>query len=165
MTYSFTEKKRIRNNFGTKDSILNEPDLLATSLNSFNEFLQTSVLKDNREDFGLESVFRSIFPITAVNHYAELEYVSYELSNPKFSVEKCKLRGITYAASIRILLRLVLFDKNGSISKKKRRIKDIKEQSVYLGDLPLMTDTGDFVINGTDRVVVSQLHRSPGVIF
>ena len=165
MAYSFTEKKRIRNNFGTKDAILSEPDLLATSINSFNEFLQSEVIKDDRIDFGLESVFRSVFPITAINHYAELEYISYKLLEPKFTVKECKLRGITYATAIRVLLRLTLFDKNGSTLKKKRKVKDAKEQSVYLGDLPLMTDTGTFVINGTERVVVSQLHRSPGVIF
>ncbi len=165
MAYSFTEKKRIRNNFGTRDAILSEPDLLATSIESFGDFLQSEVSKEQRENFGLESVFESVFPIVAINNYAELEYISYELLEPKFSVEECKLRGITYAAAIRVLLRLTLFDKNGSTLKKKRKVKDAKDQSVYLGDLPLMTDTGTFVINGTERVVVSQLHRSPGVIF
>ncbi len=165
MSYSFTEKKRIRNSFGSKDSIITEPDLLATTLDSFHQFLQTEIAKNKRQDIGLESVFKSIFPISAMNHYAELEYENYELLEPKFSVAECKLRGITYAAAIRVSLRLVLFDKSGSTLKKKRRLKEIKKQSVYLGDLPLMTNTGTFVINGTERVVVSQLHRSPGVIF
>ncbi len=165
MSYSFTEKKRIRNNFGTKYEILPEPDLLKTFIKSFDEFIQKNIAGEKRLNCGLESVFNSIFPITAINNYAELEYVSYDLSEPKFTIEECKFRGITYSASLRVLLRLVLFDKNISSLKKKRKIKDIKEQSVYLGNLPVMTYTGTFVINGTERVVVSQLHRSPGVIF
>lgn len=165
MAYSFTERKRIRNNFSSRNIILKEPDLLATSLSSFREFLQADTPKKRRKDFGLESVFKSVFPITAINNYAELEYVSYELSEPKFSVEECKLRGATYAASMRVFLNLVLYDKNSSSLKKKRKVKEVKEQSVYLGDLPQMTNTGTFIINGTERVVVSQLHRSPGVIF
>jgi len=110
-------------------------------------------------------VFQSVFPITAVNGYAEIEYVDYELQEPKFNVEECKLRGVTFASTLRVKLNLVLFDKNGSTLKKKRKVKQIIEEDVYLGQLPLMTDTGTFVINGTERVVVSQLHRSPGVIF
>ena len=164
MAYSFTEKKRIRNNFGTRISILKEPNLLAIQLDSFDKFLQASI-GDSRLDYGLQAVLKSIFPIVAVNGYAELEYVSYELLEPKFDVKECKLRGITYAASIHVLLHLVLFNKKFSALKKKRRVKDIKEQKVYLGNLPLMTDQGTFVVNGTERVVVSQLHRSPGVIF
>ena len=163
MTYSFTEKKRIRNNFGTRESILQEPDLLAIQVDSFNSFIQTG--EETRQDVGLESVFRSVFPITAINGYAEIEYVDYELQEPKFNVEECKLRGVTFASTLRVKLNLVLFDKNGSTLKKKRRIKQVIEEEVYLGQLPLMTDTGTFVINGTERVVVSQLHRSPGVIF
>ena len=163
MTYSFTEKKRIRNNFGTRESILQEPDLLAIQVDSFNSFIQTG--EETKQDVGLESVFRSVFPITAINGYAEIEYKDYELQEPKFNVEECKLRGVTFASTLRVKLNLVLFDKNGSILKKKRRVKQIIEEDVYLGQLPLMTDTGTFVINGTERVVVSQLHRSPGVIF
>ncbi len=165
MPYSFTEKKRIRNNFGTKKDILTEPDLLNTFIKSFDEFIQKDTTKDKYLNRGLESVFHSIFPITAINNYAELEYVSYDILEPKFTVEECKLRGITYSASLKVLLKLVLFDKNGSALKKKRKVKEIKEQSVYLCNLPIMTYTGTFVINGTERVVVSQLHRSPGVIF
>ena len=163
MTYSFTEKKRIRNNFGTRESILKEPDLLSIQINSFNSFIQAGV--DEKNDVGLHSVFHSVFPITALNGYAEIEYIDYELRQPKYNVNECKLRGVTYAATMQVKLNLVLFDKNGSTLKKKRRVKQVIEEEVYLGQLPLMTDTGTFVINGTERVVVSQLHRSPGVIF
>jgi len=163
MAYSFTEKKRIRNNFGSRSSILQEPDLLAIQIDSFNSFIQAG--NKTKEDVGLHAVFQSVFPITAVNGYAEIEYVDYELQEPKFNVEECKLRGVTFASTLRVKLNLVLFDKNGSTLKKKRKVKQIIEEDVYLGQLPLMTDTGTFVINGTERVVVSQLHRSPGVIF
>ncbi len=163
MAYSFTEKKRIRNNFGSRESILTEPDLLAIQIESFNGFIQAG--KEEKEDVGLHAVFQSVFPITANNGYAEIEYVDYELQQPKFNVEECKLRGTTFASILRVKLNLVLFDKNGSTLKKKRKIKQVIEENVYLGQLPLMTDTGTFVINGTERVVVSQLHRSPGVIF
>jgi len=163
MAYSFTEKKRIRNNFGSRESILTEPDLLAIQIDSFNSFIQAG--EKNKTDVGLHAVFQSVFPITAVNGYAEIEYVDYELQEPKFNVEECKLRGVTFASTLRVKLNLVLFDKNGSTLKKKRRVKQVIEEDVYLGQLPLMTETGTFVINGTERVVVSQLHRSPGVIF
>ncbi|MBA5249897.1 DNA-directed RNA polymerase beta subunit [hydrothermal vent metagenome] len=163
MAYSFTEKKRIRNNFGSRESILTEPDLLAIQIESFNGFIQAG--KKDKEEVGLHAVFQSVFPITANNGYAEIEYVDYELQEPKFNVEECKLRGVTFASILRVKLNLVLFDKNGSILKKKRKIKQVIGEDVYLGQLPLMTDTGTFVINGTERVVVSQLHRSPGVIF
>ncbi|MDC9714281.1 MAG: DNA-directed RNA polymerase subunit beta [Gammaproteobacteria bacterium] len=163
MAYSFTEKKRIRNNFGSRESILTEPDLLAIQIESFNGFIQAG--REEKEDVGLHAVFQSVFPITANNGYAEIEYVDYKLQEPKFNVEECKLRGATFASILRVKLNLVLFDKNGSILKKKRKVKQIIEEDVYLGQLPLMTETGTFVINGTERVVVSQLHRSPGVIF
>jgi DNA-directed RNA polymerase subunit beta len=163
MAYSFTEKKRIRNNFGSRESILTEPDLLAIQIESFNGFIQAG--KEEKANVGLHAVFQSVFPITANNGYAEIEYVDYVLQEPKFNVEECKLRGTTFASILRVKLNLVLFDKNGSTLKKKRKIKQVIEEDVYLGQLPLMTDTGTFVINGTERVVVSQLHRSPGVIF
>ena len=163
MAYSFTEKKRIRNNFGSRESILTEPDLLAIQIESFNGFIQAG--KEEKADVGLHAVFQSVFPITANNGYAEIEYVDYVLQEPKFNVEECKLRGTTFASILRVKLNLVLFDKNGSTLKKKRKIKQVIEEDVYLGQLPLMTGTGTFVINGTERVVVSQLHRSPGVIF
>ena len=142
---------------------MQEPDLLAIQIDSFNSFIQAG--NKTKEDVGLLAVFQSVFPITAVNGYAEIEYVDYELQEPKFNVEECKLRGVTFASTLRVKLNLVLFDKNGSTLKKKRRVKQVIEEDVYLGQLPLMTETGTFVINGTERVVVSQLHRSPGVIF
>ncbi len=160
MAYSFTEKKRIRNNFGSRESILTEPDLLAIQIDSFNGFIQAG--EKTKKDVGLHAVFQSVFPITAVNGYAEIEYVDYELQEPKFNVEECKLRGVTYASTLRVKLNLVLFDKNGSTLKKKRRVKQIIEEDVYLGQLPLMTETGTFVINGTERVVgvtVTQISR------
>jgi DNA-directed RNA polymerase subunit beta len=163
MSYSLTEKKRIRNNFGSKVSIEKEPDLLSIQINSFNEFIQKGITE--KADTGLNSVFKSFFPITALNGYAEIEYEDYNLEKPKFSVKECKLRGVTYAAILRVKFNLVLFDKNGSILKKKRKVKQVVTEDVYMGALPIMTDTGTFVINGTERVVVSQLHRSPGVIF
>ncbi len=163
MAYSFTEKKRIRNNFGSRESILTEPDLLSIQIKSFNSFIKAD--KGTESDSDLHLVFQSVFPITANNGYAEMEYVNYELQKPKFNVEECKLRGATFASILRVKLNLVLFDKNGSTLKKKRKIKQVIEEDVYLGQLPLMTNTGTFVINGTERVVVSQLHRSPGVIF
>jgi len=112
MTYSFTEKKRIRNNFGTRVSILKEPDLLSIQINSFNTFIQAG--ETEKKDVGLHSVFKSVFPITALNGYAEIEYVDYELQEPKYNVKECKLRGVTYAATLQVKLNLVLFDKNGS---------------------------------------------------
>ncbi len=163
MAYSFTEKKRIRNNFGSRESILTEPDLLAIQIDSFNSFIQAD--NKTKQDIGLHNVLQSVFPITAVNGYAQIEYVDYQLKEPKFNVEECKLRGVTFASTLRVKLNLVLFDKNGSTLKKKRKVKQIIEEDVYLGQLPLMTETGTFIINGTERVVVSQLHRSPGVIF
>ncbi len=166
MNYSLTEKKRVRNSFNSKESIIKEPDLLTMQLDSFNKFIQAGIKeKDNKEDTGLHAAFKAFFPLTALNGYAEIEYVDYALEQPEFSVKECKLRGITYAAILRVELNLILFDKNGSILKKKRKVKQVITENVYMGILPLMTKSGSFVINGTERVVVSQLHRSPGVIF
>lgn len=165
MTYSFTNKKRIRKSFNKRELLIKNPDLLAIQMESFNQFLQADEEQKNRKDIGIHAVFKSVFPITAINGYAELEYVDYKLQGVKYSVGECKLRGITYASPLRVTLKLVLFDKNKSTLKSKRKIKEVKEQDVYLGNLPIMTDTGTFVVNGTERVVVSQLHRSPGVIF
>jgi len=137
--------------------------LLSIQINSFNTFIQEG--EAEKKDVGLHSVFKSVFPITALNGYAEIEYVDYELQEPKYNVKECKLRGVTYAATLQVKLNLVLFDKNGSTLKKKRLVKQVIEENVYLGQLPMMTNTGTFVVNGTERVVVSQLHRSPGVIF
>ncbi len=163
MTYSYTEKKRIRKDFGKRPSILNVPPLLATQVHSFRQFLQLDVPEEERADIGLHAAFKSVFPIESYSGNALLEYVSYNLANPVFDVKECQLRGITYAASLRVKVRLVLYDKEAGANNKV--VKDIKEQEVYMGEMPLMTRTGTFVINGTERVIVSQLHRSPGVFF
>jgi DNA-directed RNA polymerase subunit beta len=163
MAYSFTEKKRIRKNFGKRPTILDVPYLLSIQVDSYNKFLQTSKTIDEREDKGLHAAFQSVFPIVSYSGNAALEYVSYRLGEPVFDVKECQMRGLTYAAPIRVLVRLVIYDKEASGTPKP--VKDIREQEVYLGEMPLMTDHGTFVINGTERVIVSQLHRSPGVFF
>src|SRR5262245_52162822 len=163
MAYSFTEKKRIRKNFGKQGSILETPYLLAIQLDSYKTFLQADKAEEGRQDIGLHAAFKTVFPITSYSGNAILEYVSYRLGDPVFDVKECQLRGLTYAAPLRVKVRLVVLDKEASGPKKP--IKDVREQEVYLGELPLMTDNGTFVINGTERVIVSQLHRSPGVFF
>ena len=163
MTYSFTEKKRIRNNFGKGTEVLEVPYLLATQINSYAKFLQSGINPKKRIETGLHGAFSSVFPIVSHSGYAVLEYVKYRLSEPAFDVRECQQRGATFAASLRVLVRLVIYDKDAPVSAKV--VKDIREQEVYMGELPLMTDNGTFVINGTERVIVSQLHRSPGVFF
>ena len=163
MAYTFTEKRRIRKDFGKRSSILDVPYLLAIQLDSYREFLQAETPPGERRDAGLHAAFRSVFPIVSYSGNARLEYVSYRLGEPVFDVRECQLRGLTYAAPLRVRLRLALMDKEAEAGAPK--IKDIKENEVYLGELPLMTDNGTFVINGTERVIVSQLHRSPGVFF
>ena len=163
MAYSFTEKKRIRKDFGKRPSILEVPFLLATQIDSYRAFLQAGKPADARDDVGLHTAFKSVFPIVSYSGNAMLEYVSYRLGEPAFDVRECQLRGTTYAAPLRVLVRLVIYDKEAPAGSKV--VKDIREQEVYMGELPLMTETGTFVINGTERVIVSQLHRSPGVFF
>ena len=163
MAYSYTEKKRIRKDFGKRPQILEVPYLLATQIDSYRQFLQMSKGHDAREDIGLHAAFKSVFPIVSYSGHVELDYVSYRLGTPVFDVKECQLRGLNYAAPLRVTLRLVIHDKEAPAGS--RTVKDIKEQEVYMGDLPLMTDNGTFVINGTERVIVSQLHRSPGVFF
>jgi len=163
MTYSFTEKKRIRNNFGKSTEVLEVPYLLATQIDSYAHFLQSGVGANKRNNEGLHAAFSSVFPIESHNGYAVLEYVRYRLGEPMFDVRECQQRGATYAASLRVLVRLVIYDKEASVTAKV--VKDVREQEVYMGELPLMTENGTFVINGTERVIVSQLHRSPGVFF
>ena len=163
MAYSFTEKKRIRKNFGKQGSILETPYLLAIQLDSYKTFLQADKAEERREDIGLHAAFKTVFPISSYSGNAILEYVSYRLGDPVFDVKECQLRGLTYAAPLRVKVRLIVLDKEAAGAKKP--IKDVREQEVYLGELPLMTDNGTFVINGTERVIVSQLHRSPGVFF
>jgi DNA-directed RNA polymerase subunit beta len=163
MAYSFTEKKRIRKDFGKRPTILDVPYLLSIQVDSYKKFLQTDKSIEQRDDRGLHAAFRSVFPIVSYSGNAALEYVSYRLGEPVFDVKECQMRGLTYAAPIRVLVRLVIYDKDASGTPKP--VKDIREQEVYLGEMPLMTDHGTFVINGTERVIVSQLHRSPGVFF
>ena len=163
MAYSFTEKKRIRKNFGKRPSILGTPYLLAIQLDSYRRFLQADVAESKRDEIGLHAAFDSVFPISSYSGNATLEYVSYRLGEPVFDVKECQLRGLTYAAPLRVKVRLVVLDKEASGAKKP--VKDVREQEVYLGELPLMTENGTFIINGTERVIVSQLHRSPGVFF
>ncbi|MDH3451219.1 MAG: DNA-directed RNA polymerase subunit beta, partial [Gammaproteobacteria bacterium] len=163
MAYTFTEKKRIRKDFGKRPSILDVPFLLQTQLDSYRQFLQADTAADGREDTGLHGAFNSVMPIVSYSGNVELQYVSYRLGKPAFDERECRVRGLTFAAPLRVLVRLVIYDKNAPASSKV--VKDIKEQEVYMGELPLMTDTGTFIINGTERVIVSQLHRSPGVFF
>ncbi len=163
MAYSFTEKKRIRKNFGKQPTVLEVPYLLSIQLDSYNKFLQQGVDIAERTDIGLHAAFQTVFPIVSYSGNAALEYVSYRLDRPVFDVKECQMRGLTYAAPIRVKVRLVIYDREASGTPKP--VKDIREQEVYLGEMPLMTDNGTFVINGTERVIVSQLHRSPGVFF
>ncbi|MBZ2190441.1 DNA-directed RNA polymerase subunit beta [Alcanivorax sp. JB21] len=160
MAYSFTEKKRIRKNFGKLPQVMEVPYLLAIQLDSYRTFLQHDKGTEVREATGLEAAFKSVFPISSYSGNAALEYAGYELGKPVFDVKECMLRGATYAAPLRVRIRLVIYDKESSGA-----IKDIREQQVYMGEIPLMTENGTFVINGTERVIVSQLHRSPGVFF
>jgi DNA-directed RNA polymerase subunit beta len=163
MAYSFTEKKRIRKNFGRQPGILEVPYLLAIQLDSYRHFLQADAPEDKRSDVGLHAAFKSVFPISSYSGNATLEYVSYRLGEPVFDVKECQLRGLTFAAPLRVKVRLIVLDKEAAGAKKP--VKDVREQEVYLGELPLMTDNGTFIVNGTERVIVSQLHRSPGVFF
>lgn len=161
MSYSFTEKKRIRKSFAKRENVLDVPFLLATQIDSYAKFLQLENAFDQRTDDGLQAAFNSIFPIVSHNGYARLEFVHYTLGEPLFDIPECQLRGITYAAPLRARIRLVILDKEAS----KPTVKEVRENEVYMGEIPLMTPSGSFVINGTERVIVSQLHRSPGVFF
>jgi DNA-directed RNA polymerase subunit beta len=163
MDYTFTEKKRIRKDFGKRPPILDVPFLLSMQIDSYRGFLQEDKKEKQRAETGLHGAFSSVFPIVSYSGHVHLEYVNYRLGTPAFDVKECQLRGMTYAAPLRVLMRLVIYDKEAPANSKV--VKDIKEQEVYMGELPLMTDTGTFVINGTERVIVSQLHRSPGVFF
>ncbi|MDX1560293.1 MAG: DNA-directed RNA polymerase subunit beta, partial [Marinobacter sp.] len=161
MTYSYTEKKRIRKDFSKLPSVMDVPYLLSIQLDSFRDFLQMEAAPEDRRETGLHAAFKSVFPIVSYSGNAALEYVSYRIGEPVFDVKECQLRGVTYAAPLRVKVRLIIYDKESS----NKAIKDIKEQEVYMGEMPLMTENGTFVINGTERVIVSQLHRSPGVFF
>jgi DNA-directed RNA polymerase subunit beta len=164
MGYSFTEKKRIRKSFSKRpESVLPIPYLLATQKDSYYRFLQAEKEPEGRRTTGLQGAFKSVFPIQSFNGAAALEFVSYRLGTPVFDVKECQQRGLIYAAPLRVILRLVINNRDDTTGSKVP--KNVIEQEVYMGDMPLMTDTGTFVINGTERVVVSQLHRSPGVFF
>jgi DNA-directed RNA polymerase subunit beta len=161
MSYSYTEKRRIRKNFGRLPKVMKLPKLIETQLESYTQFLQQHVEAGARENKGLEEVFQSLFPITSVSGNAALEYVSYELGKPGYTVQECLIQGLSYSAPLRIVVRLVIYDRDTNFQE----VKDVKEGEVFMGEVPLMTENGSFVINGTERVVVNQLHRSPGVFF
>ncbi|GAB3384017.1 DNA-directed RNA polymerase subunit beta [Spongiibacter taiwanensis] len=161
MAYSYTEKKRIRKDFGKMPHVMDVPFLLAIQLDSYKKFTQQGVPAAERGEHGLHAAFKSIFPIVSYSGNAALEYVDYVLGAPAFDVSECQLRGVTYSVPLRVKVRLIIYDKDSA----NKSIKDIKEQEVYMGEIPLMTENGTFVINGTERVIVSQLHRSPGVFF
>ena len=161
MAYSYTEKKRIRKDFGKLPQVMDVPYLLAIQLDSYRKMLQDDVPPEKHQDVGLHAAFKSVFPIVSYSGNAALEYVGYRLGTPAFDVKECQLRGATYAVPLRVKVRLIIYDKDSS----NKAIKDIKEQEVYMGEIPLMTENGTFVVNGTERVIVSQLHRSPGVFF
>ncbi len=161
MSYTFTEKKRIRKSFAKRDVVQEVPYLLATQIESYAQFLQAETSAEARKNQGLQAAFTSIFPIVSHSGNARLDYVSFALGTPPFDVKECQQRGLTFAAPLRAKVRLTIMDKEAP----KPTVKEVKEQEVYMGEIPLMTDTGSFIINGTERVIVSQLHRSPGVFF
>ena len=158
-----TAKKRIRKSFGRIPEVTEMPNLIEVQRQSYDNFLQMHIAAPDRELMGLEEVFRSVFPIRDFADRAALDFVKYELEEPKYDVEECHQRGMTYAAPLRVTLRLIVWDVDEETGSKS--VRDIKEQDVYMGDMPLMTDNGTFVVNGTERVIVSQMHRSPGVFF
>src|SRR2546426_7607162 len=160
--YSFTEKKRIRKSFAKRASVLPVPFLLETQLASYRAFLQALTASEARKNEGLQAAFTSIFPISSHSGNARLEFVGYSLLPPAFDVVECQQRGLTYCSALRAKVRLIIMDREAAV---KDTIKEVKEQEVYMGEIPLMTENGSFIINGTERVIVSQLHRSPGVFF
>ena len=156
-----TTNLRLRRSFGKIKKIIDIPNLIEIQKRSYDEFLQADTTSDERTDVGLQGVFKSVFPIKDFNENASLEFVSYELGTPKYDVDECHQRGMTFAAPIKVKIQLVIWD----LENGPRSIKNVKEQEVYFGEIPLMTPNGTFMINGTERVIVSQLHRSPGVFF
>src|SRR6267378_7341750 len=163
MTKMFTGRKRIRKDFGRIAEITRMPNLIEVQKSSYDHFLQIGVTAEGRQDVGLQEVFKSVFPIRDFSERAELQFVKYELEDPKYDVEECQQRGMSFGAPLKVTLRLVVWDVDEDSGA--RSIRDIKEQDVYMGDMPLMTANGTFIINGTERVIVSQMHRSPGVFF
>ena len=163
MANTFTDRKRVRKDFGRIPEVAQMPNLIEVQRSSYDQFLQMNVPPERRANVGIQEVFRSVFPIRDFSERAELDFVHYELEEPKYDVEECQQRGMNYAAPLKVTLRLTVFDVEDETGL--RSIRDIKEQDVYMGDMPLMTDNGTFIINGTERVIVSQMHRSPGVFF
>src|ERR1044071_2108883 len=163
MAISFNGQKRIRKTFGRIPEVAPMPNLIEVQRASYDHFLQMGVIPEQRGNVGLQEVFKSVFPIRDFSERAQLEFVRYELETPKYDVDECQQRGITFAAPLKVTLRLVVWDVDEDTGS--RSIRDIKEQDVYMGDMPLMTRNGTFIINGTGRVIVSQMHRSPGVFF
>ncbi len=168
MSFSFTEKKRIRKDFGKQKPALDVPDLLTLQVNSYEGFLQKDIDPEKRNNVGLQATFNNLFPIESFSKNARLEFVSYRLEEPEFNERECQLRGLSFAAPLRVKTKLITYDKNTD-KETVKEVKDIKQTGdttdVYFGEIPLMTEHGTFIINGTDRVIVSQLHRSPGVFF
>jgi DNA-directed RNA polymerase subunit beta len=162
-TLSFNGRRRVRKFFGKIPEVAEMPNLIEVQKASYDQFLMVEEPKGGRPDEGLQAVFKSVFPITDFSGASMLEFVSYEFEPPKFDVDECRQRDLTYAAPLKVTLRLIVFDIDEDTGAKS--IKDIKEQSVYMGDMPLMTNNGTFIVNGTERVIVSQMHRSPGVFF
>ena len=160
---SFTARKRIRKSFGRIETATEMPNLIEVQKNSYDQFLQINIVPEKRTNTGLQSVFKSVFPIKDFAETATLEFVRFNFDAPKYDVDECRSRGINFSAPLRVTLRLIVWIVDEDTGA--REIKDIKEQDVYMGDIPLMTDNGTFIINGTERVIVSQMHRSPGVFF
>src|SRR5450759_540469 len=164
MAYTYTERKRIRKNFGSRDSVLKIPYLLQMQKDAYTAFLQADVSPKKRTREGLQAAFEAAFPIVSHNGFVEMKYLEYNLAKPGFDVRECQTRGLTFASAVRAKVQLFIYDRESSTSQNKV-IKEVKEQEVYMGEVPLMTTKGSFIINGTARVIVSQLHRSPGVFF
>src|ERR1700753_4044361 len=163
LSKSFTGRKKVRKSFGRIPEVAEMPNLIEVQRLSYENFLQMTVPPEKRQRVGLQEVLSSAFPISDFSERAVLNFLAYELEQPKYDVEECQQRGMTYAAPLKVTLRLSVFDVDETTGVKS--IRDIKEQDVYMGDMPLMTANGTFVINGTERVIVSQMHRSPGVFF
>ncbi|MEJ2432806.1 MAG: DNA-directed RNA polymerase subunit beta [Pseudolabrys sp.] len=163
MAQTFTGRKRVRKFFGTIKEVAEMPNLIEVQKASYDQFLLVKEPEGGRPDEGLQAVFKSVFPISDFSNSSQLEFVKYEFEPPKYDVDECRQRGMTYAAPLKVTLRLIVFDIDEET--QARSVKDIKEQDVYMGDIPLMTNNGTFIVNGTERVIVSQMHRSPGVFF
>ena len=160
--YSYTERKRIRKSFGKRESVLKVPYLLTMQSESYVGFLQKDIPAPQRKLEGLQAAFQSAFPIVSHNGFVEMRFIEYNMARPAFDVRECQQRGLTFASAVRAKLQMIIYDRESHPAKV---VKEIKEQEVYMGEVPLMTDKGSFMINGTERVIVSQLHRSPGVFF